>query len=116
VDAGAADAHKDADVPGCPSRVLVALAVSACLVGFQLDQLLERGLVLRRAVDGSSRHDVCVFVVRIRLGGASKNGSIIHNARLESAVNKGGLGRCALHFADSLSEPARARTLGPRGL
>ena len=67
MDAGAADAHKDADVPGCPSRVLVALAVSACLVGFQLDQLLERGLVLRRAVDGSSRHDVCVFVVRLGL-------------------------------------------------
>jgi len=34
--------------------VLVALAVSACLVGFQLDQLLERGLVLRRAIHGSS--------------------------------------------------------------
>jgi hypothetical protein len=64
VDAGAADAHKDADVPGCPSRVLVALAVSACLVGFQLDQLLERGLVLRRAVNGSSRHDVCVLCVK----------------------------------------------------
>ena len=58
VNTRAADADKDADVPGCPSRVLVALAVSACLVGLQLDQLLERGLVLRRAVDGSSRHDV----------------------------------------------------------
>jgi hypothetical protein len=43
VDARAADAHEDADVPGCPSWVLVALAVSACLVGFELDQLLERG-------------------------------------------------------------------------
>lgn len=62
VNARAADADKDADVPGCPSRVLVALAVSTCLVGLQLDQLLERGLVLRRTVDGSSRHDVCVCV------------------------------------------------------
>jgi hypothetical protein len=43
VDTRAADAHENADVPGCPSGVLVALAVSACLVGFELDQLLERG-------------------------------------------------------------------------
>lgn len=65
MDSRAADAHKDANVPGCPSWVLVALAVSACLVGIELDQLLERGQVLRRAVDGSSRHVLYVFVSRI---------------------------------------------------
>ena len=89
MDAGAADAHKDADVPGCPSRVLVALAVSACLVGFQLDQLLERGLVLRRAVDGSSRHDVCVFDVRIR-SVVLQRLAVLEIIREESAVNKAG--------------------------
>jgi hypothetical protein len=47
VDAGATDAHKDTDVPRCPSWVLIALAIGACLVRFELDQLLERGLVLR---------------------------------------------------------------------
>jgi hypothetical protein len=78
VDTGTANAHKDADVPGCPSRVLVALAVSACLVGFQLDQLLERGQVLRRAVDRSSRHDEYVLVARIRLGGVIRNRSRIN--------------------------------------
>lgn len=62
VNSGAANAHEDADIPGCPSWVLVALTVSACLVGIELDQLLERGQVLRRAVDGSSRHGVYVCV------------------------------------------------------
>jgi hypothetical protein len=61
VDSRASNAHKDTDVPGCPSRVLVALTISACLVVLELDQLLERGLVLCRSVDRSSRHDAYVF-------------------------------------------------------
>ena len=91
MNARAADADKDADVPGCPSRVLVALAVSACLVGFQLDQLLERGLVLRRAVDWSSRHDVDVSVANLGFGVSLKNDS-----SFMKAVNKDGLERSGL--------------------
>ena len=41
--------------------MLVALTISACLVVLELDQLLERGLVLCRSVDRSSRHDAYVF-------------------------------------------------------
>ena len=40
--------------------MLVALAVSACFVVLELDQLLERGLILCGSVDRSSRHDLCV--------------------------------------------------------
>ena len=63
VNTGAANAHEDADVPGCPSWVLVALTVSACFVVLELDQLLERSLILCGSVDRSSRHDAYVFEV-----------------------------------------------------
>ena len=100
----AADADEDADVPGCPSRVLVALAVSACLVGLQLNQLLERGLVLRRAVDGSSRHDVCYVSLWCKgwTGDVSKNGSGIHEVRKRGRSIRVALGLWALslHFAE----------------
>lgn len=59
----ASNAHKDTNVPGCPSRVLVALTVSACFVVLELDQLLERSLILCGSVDRSSRHDAYVFEV-----------------------------------------------------
>jgi hypothetical protein len=61
VNSRASNAHKDTDVPGRPSRVLIALTVSACFVVLEFDQLLERGLVLCGSVGRSSRHDACVF-------------------------------------------------------
>lgn len=59
VDAGAADADEDADVPGGPAGVLVALAVGAAFVGLDFDELFEGGAVaLRRVGDcwGAAGH------------------------------------------------------------
>lgn len=46
VNAGAADADEDSQVPGSPARVLVALAVGALFVALEFDELFERGAVL----------------------------------------------------------------------
>lgn len=59
VNTGTSDADEDAKIPAGPSRMLVFLAVCAALVAFELDQLLQRLLVLCRLVranDGSSGH------------------------------------------------------------
>ena len=70
VDATASDADEDAEVPGGPARVLVAFAVGACLVRFQLHELFERRAVLLRAVGARSpdaaRHDGCRRLVIYR--------------------------------------------------
>ena len=50
VEAGAADADEDADVPARPAGVLVAFAVRAGFVGFEFDKLFEGGAVLLAAV------------------------------------------------------------------
>jgi hypothetical protein len=52
VNSRASNAYKDAKVPAGPSRVLVPLAVRACLVSLELHQVLERGAILLSAVSG----------------------------------------------------------------
>lgn len=71
VDARAANAHKDTEIPGGPSRMLVTLAVRADLVGLQLQEALNCRRVLGCPLSGGirrpSRHGG--FVVVCEIGG-----------------------------------------------
>jgi len=57
---GASYANEDTQVPACPSRMFIPLAIRAALVRFQLDKLFQRiAITLRRALrHRSPRHSI----------------------------------------------------------